>query len=274
MIAAADAEVNVVLNDNQSAQLGSNERAQQQGRIGVQLRDNDKESGGMGWVDGIVANLEVPSPTIVNLESEQLKEHTENDVEMVLECGEVSPIVNDSGIALSKEKEQRLERVVSKEKVNEGEVPICNTSKHFSPSADSSFWVNNAYSAHGKSTFSLDDENGLVKDKEPPDKGFFSDQENPMGFEENLEDLEIANSTDFSPRQLPKGFASSVGFSAFVFNSLAEKNLWLLWSERVEVKVVMEFEQSLAVTVSHLGSPPVLVTVVYACCDHVLRRPL
>ncbi|CAK9158335.1 unnamed protein product [Ilex paraguariensis] len=144
------------------------------GRIGVQLGDNNKENGGMGCVDGIVDNLEVSSPSIVNLEGEQLKDHTENDVEMVFECGEVSPIVNDSGIALSKEKEQRLEKVVSKEKVNEGEIPICNTSKHFCPSADSSFWVNNAYSARDKSTFSLDDENGLVKDKEPPDKGLCS----------------------------------------------------------------------------------------------------
>ncbi|CAK9171907.1 unnamed protein product [Ilex paraguariensis] len=48
----------------------------------------------------------------------------------------------------------------------------------------------------------------------------------------------------------------SEGLRFFVANSLAEKNVWLLWNEDMEVKVVMEYEQAISVVVSCLGSEP------------------
>ncbi|CAK9153748.1 unnamed protein product [Ilex paraguariensis] len=195
------------------------------------------DSGGGDRDDDLLMSL--------NVDVGGAKKTIENDGELILENRNVSPIVNDSVIALSKEEENTMERDVSKEKVNEGEVPVCDISKQFPPFVNSFFWVNNEYCARSKCSFSLGDENGLVRNKEPPDKGFCSDQESSMkwenlsnnmeGIKEPLVDQEVANFINSSPRQTPRepkmesskirGFASSVGLSSFVVKSLAEKNL-------------------------------------------------
>ena len=69
-------------------------------------------------------------------------------------------------------------------------------------------------------------------------------------------------------------FASSIGMSNYVVNSLAEKNIWILWDDRMEVTVLFEHAQAITVEVSFLGSTKVFVSFVYAACDVVLRRPL
>ncbi|CAK9156071.1 unnamed protein product [Ilex paraguariensis] len=62
-------------------------------------------------------------------------------------------------------------------------------------------------------------------------------------------------------------FSSAVGMHSFMVNPLAEKNMWLLWNDNVEVRSILNFEQAMTVSVSFLGAEPILVTVVYGCCD-------
>ena len=45
-------------------------------------------------------------------------------------------------------------------------------------------------------------------------------------------------------------FARSIGLAYFYFNSLAERNIWLLWNDRVKIKVLFAHEQVLTVEFS------------------------
>ncbi|CAK9175814.1 unnamed protein product [Ilex paraguariensis] len=59
--------------------------------------------------------------------------------------------------------------------------------QHYS-SASSSFLVDHSYKRRGRQNFSVDDENGLIRDKEPPNKGFSSDQESTKNWVDMIED--------------------------------------------------------------------------------------
>ncbi|CAK9156070.1 unnamed protein product [Ilex paraguariensis] len=51
--------------------------------------------------------------------------------------------------------------------------PMCLLNRQMQTSLSSSFLVDHSYEMRGKQVFSLDDENGLRRDKEPPDRFLF-----------------------------------------------------------------------------------------------------
>ena len=69
-------------------------------------------------------------------------------------------------------------------------------------------------------------------------------------------------------------FARSIGLRHFCFDTLAERNIWLLWDDRVNIKVLCEHEQVLTVELSFMTTEVFWIYVVYAKCDHILRRSL
>ncbi|CAK9157148.1 unnamed protein product, partial [Ilex paraguariensis] len=71
-----------------------------------------------------------------------------------------------------------------------------------------------------------------------------------------------------------RNFGLAVGLNSFMANTKAEKNMWLLWNDNLEVKSMLHFEQAMTVSVSYQGADPVLVTVVYGCCDLLVKEAL
>ncbi|CAK9145344.1 unnamed protein product, partial [Ilex paraguariensis] len=105
-----------------------------------------------------------------------------------------------------------------------------------------------------------DDECGLVRNKEPPDKGFFSDSGSTLHSRELLgrvvADSEGSKDSDdvtleFSSAEPKVGvekiqrFAFSVGMPNFTVNKLAEKFIWPLLDDQLEVKVLFVHAHSI-----------------------------
>ena len=69
-------------------------------------------------------------------------------------------------------------------------------------------------------------------------------------------------------------FAKSIGLGYFCFNTLAERNIWILWDEKVQLNVLIEHAQVLTVELTFMNTEVFWISVVYASCDYVLRRSL
>ncbi|CAK9148609.1 unnamed protein product, partial [Ilex paraguariensis] len=73
-----------------------------------------------------------------------------------------------------------VDSCVVKNDVGVDHIGVCAVNKQFSSYFSSSFYVDRSYIRREASLFSLDDDRGLVKKKEPPDKGYYSDNESSI----------------------------------------------------------------------------------------------
>ncbi|CAK9156447.1 unnamed protein product [Ilex paraguariensis] len=204
---------------------------------------------------------------------------------------------------------------------------MCSLNKQSHSPTSSSFFVDHLYELRVRQNYTVDDESGLRRDKEPPDRGFYSDQESSKNWADSSEDATVnedqgiillnqttVNYSDCSTGHSPRGdvrgagkeslrsklkklivmnkvsllaviepkmshtklrnFGLAVGLNSFMANTKAEKNMWLLWNDNLEVKSMLHFEQAMTVSVSYQGADPVLVTVVYGCCDLLVKEAL
>ncbi|CAK9141097.1 unnamed protein product [Ilex paraguariensis] len=121
--------------------------------------------------------------------------------------------------------------------------PSCTLNMKFSPELGSSFYVDHQFDVCSTGGISLDDECGLVRNKEPLDKGFSFDQESSKSWAEESEELEdnkaslraqvVANSIDSSSTLEFGGNVSKVPYFKFL-DMWTEDNSFLGWSAGVE----------------------------------------
>ncbi|CAK9158756.1 unnamed protein product, partial [Ilex paraguariensis] len=77
---------------------------------------------------------------------------------------------------------------VGTEMLHGDDIPVCLLNRQNFSSASSFFLVDHSYKRRWKQNYLVDDENGLFRDKEPPDKGFSSDQESSKKWVDMIED--------------------------------------------------------------------------------------
>ena len=96
-----------------------------------------------------------------------------------------------------------------------------------------------------------------------------------------LKKLIKMNDVSFVAIQEPKllvsklpAFAKCIGMKHFCPNILAERNIWILWLDRINIKIIFEHEQALTGELKFMNSELFWLTVVYAKCKQILRRDL
>ncbi|CAK9152143.1 unnamed protein product [Ilex paraguariensis] len=147
---------------------------------------------------------------------------------------------------------------------------MCSLNKQSHSPTSSSFFVDHLYELRGRQNYTVDDESGLRRDKEPPDRGFYSDQESSKNWADSSEDATVNEDQGIILLN-----QTTVNYSdCSTGHSPREKNMWLLWNDNLEVKSMLHFEQAMTVSVSYQGADPVLVTVVYGCCDLLVKEAL
>ncbi|CAK9179658.1 unnamed protein product [Ilex paraguariensis] len=68
---------------------------------------------------------------------------------------------------------------------------MCSLNKQSHSPTSSSFFVDHLYELRGRQNYTVDDESGLRRDKEPPDRGFYSDQESSKNWADSSEDATV-----------------------------------------------------------------------------------
>ncbi|CAK9134115.1 unnamed protein product [Ilex paraguariensis] len=68
---------------------------------------------------------------------------------------------------------------------------MCSLNKQSHSPTSSSFFMDHLYELRGRQNYTVDDESGLRRDKEPPDRGFYSDQESSKNWADSSEDATV-----------------------------------------------------------------------------------